>query len=456
MKKEVIAGLDIGTSSLKVTIVDCEFGSILDNYRINYNEKYFLKNFGVTKAIMYEEALNNALNIIDDKYELKAVGLSTQMYSLCEETEEGIIIHQWNSIWNRDIELEKELKYFMKNSGCPVDTLYPAYKLAKMNKKPKRRFLPYGLKEHLIKFLSGRLVTDFTCASASGLMDIYKRDWNMEFIHALGFQRKDLPEIIQHNKVIDYIMLPGKASGKRIALSSGLGDGPSASYACIDLGRICVNIGTSMAARAIVDTLKGDYEGKPWVYNLDSSRFIMGGISSNGCSVLNWAVGNKFLNDKDIDKDTKGVMFFPWFHGERTPYWSSELKGTFTGITLDTDMEILNNAIIKGVAFTAARLINIVSGNTEGKKLAIIAGGGSHSKALMKVLTGSISVDIGIINDCDYLASLGAVISASEAVDVKLNNYLKLDYIIEHNDRFKEEYCRWLEMSEKLKKIYED
>jgi sugar (pentulose or hexulose) kinase len=38
---------------------------------------------------------------------------------------------------------------------------------------------------------------------------------------------------------------------------------------------------------------------------------------------------------------SKGLMYFPYLTGERSPIWRTDVKGTFTGITINTKKVIL-------------------------------------------------------------------------------------------------------------------
>lgn len=453
MNADTIIGIDVGTSSLKATVIDMN-GIVLKNMRLDYERNEISP--GVVPSTVYETKLVEVLDIISEEYNIISVGISSQMYSLCEVTTSGTLIHQWNSIWARDKKIEPWLEEMMANSGCPVDTMYPAYKLATAKDK-KRKFLPYGLKEHLIKFLTGKLTTDLTCASGSGLLDIYAKKWNTAFINALGFAEKDMPQLESHNTPVGNIKVSGKNfTGDNIVVAPALGDGMSASYACIDISKLCVNIGTSLAARAFV----GEEEIKEknrylWTFAVDEKSYIRGGISSNGCSVLNWAQTIGLSGGEDTGQNDK-VMFFPWLHGERTPYWSSNLKGSFIGIEIDTSLSSLTNAIVKGVGYTVVNLIELVSRNMSSDDIAVLAGGGVHSKSLLDVIKGAIPMKIGILENGDYLAAYGAAISASEALGLMVKKQEVVKRVIEPDFRLRNDYEVWLKYGKELNRFYEN
>lgn len=446
--KNAVAGLDIGTSSLKITLIEIESGSIIENIRIDYPKCEIAP--GVIPAKMYEDVVKKAVRDIEEKVNVIGIGLSCHMYSLCEQTENGILVYQWNSLWDRSPDAESILKEFAQNSGCAIDTLYPAYKIASAK---ERKFLPYGLKEHIIKMLSGELVTDYTCATASGLFDIKNRRWNSSLFKELGFMESDMPEVKRYNAKLETKSLK---DGRNITLSPGLGDGASASFACLGISPICANFGTSMAVRAVTGEMRESYTGNPWIWSFDEERYVVGGISSNGCSVLNWAEGMGLSKDIDMTDSDSEVMFIPWLHGERTPYWSSSLRGTFVGMDIKTNVESLNRAIIKGVAFTAAKLMNIVKENIDGSDsdIVVAAGGGVHLKAMMEIISGCSQFKIGIMENYDYLASYGAALTAAEAMGENIATSMEVKEVIIPNQTYEDEFNRWTKISESLQNLY--
>lgn len=446
--KNAVAGLDIGTSSLKITLIDIDSSNLIENIKVDYPSCEIAP--GVVPAKMYEDVVKKAICDIEGKVNLMGIGLSCHMYSLCEQTNKGIIVYQWNSLWNKNTEAELMLKALAQNSGCPIDTLYPSYKIASSR---ERTFLPYGLKEHIINVLSGELVTDYTCATASGLFDIKERRWNASLVRQLGFNESDMPIVERYDAKLD---IKSSKDKRNITLSPGLGDGASASFACLGISPVCANLGTSMAVRAVTDETKEDYTDNPWIWSFDEKRYVIGGISSNGCSVLNWAEKIGYPKDIDMTDKSSDAMFIPWLHGERTPYWSSDLRGTFVGLDIMTNRESMGRAIVKGVAFTAVKLMDIINRNIGGLgcDMVVAAGGGVHIKSLMEIISGCSPFKIGILNDYDYLASYGAAMTAADALGEIVKSSMEVKDIIMPNHKYEDEYYKWTKFSETLSNIY--
>lgn len=452
-KKEVIVGFDVGTSSLKVTIADLSQGKILDNRRYEY--KGFYENApGVVPLKIYLENVVEVIKSLNREFHLEAISLSTQMYSVCGMNKGELCAYQWNCLWETQRLKEDTFRDEMKKSGCPVDSIYGAYKLATLDEDKHCDFLPYGLKEWLINELSGDLVSDYSTASSSGLFDIGKKDWNRPFIENMGFNSSLIPKIQKHNEV------SGKLQSNLVGgipvstwIVPGLGDGISASFACSDVSHFCGNLGTSMAVRVITNHID-EYSGvSVWTYAIDDESYATGGISPNSCSVFTWSEKIGFEISQEVNKD-KSLLFFPWIHGERVPYWTSEIKGSLLGLKSDTTKEQIAMSMLKGVSFTFSRMEHILEKHSQNNAPIVLAGGAANSSAVLRVVAGTIKRDIAIVNDSDYLCSTGAAMSAGEALGVKVEKNFTIDSRMKPTGEFMEEYEKWLNLSDKVAKLY--
>ena len=442
-KEKCIIGFDVGSSSLKAAIISFGTGKVLEFYTANYEFKELYP--GVSPCSMYTDAVEKALHKFSQSYEITAIAVATHMYSLCRKIGGEMYVYQWNSLWDRYPELEKGFEDDLYRSGCLNDTIFGAYKAATA---PGTGFVPYGIKEYLIEHLCGQRATDMSTASASGLYDIFGRCWNKDFVQRIGLDTSLLPQVHVHNMPIGQTkpgLLPVPA-----VIAPGLGDGMAASYACQHISCLCGNLGTSFAVRMITDKAVSPKESRLWTYAMDETRYLVGGISSNGFSVLHW--GKDEMGWNPVEGDSKQIMFLPWLYGERVPFWSSSLRGTFLGISKDTEKSAFGAALLKSVAFTFATMVKQMEQQT--RDILVLGGGGANLKDLVSVISGCVDLDIAILDSTDYLASIGAAISASEAIGVTVQNNLSLQTVMKPNGRYKEELIKWRQAANKIAKFY--
>jgi gluconokinase len=450
MSHTAVLGLDVGTSSLKATILN-DKGRLIQNRNYGYPVHKGLQ--GIVAADVYENTVLSAISDAVREFRIISVGLSTQMYSLCEDIGDKKFIHQWNSLWTGSDRCDEYFNGITNISGCPADTIFPAYKLYSLGDEARKNFLPYGLKEHLINFLTGNLCTDYATASASGFFDIRSRGWHQDLLDTIGFSPKDMPVAKKHYEPAGMLknnLMIGL--GVEASLVPGLGDGPSASYACRPISDVCCNIGTSMAIRTISGIENRKTTRELWVFAYDDDSDVIGGISSNGCSIFAWADGIGWNVDSTAGID--GVMFFPWLHGERTPYWSSNLRGAFLGLDINSDQKTIDAAVTKGVAFTFCRLAEALSPFISPDAIIAAAGGGTRNDSLIKIISGTLPFRIGILNEFEYLASYGAAASAAAAIGIEPEKNIFLGKVIETTDSYRDEYARWRRVGDQIAEIY--
>lgn len=450
-KRGAIVGFDIGTSSLKVAAFDSDTGIFIDAYTWSYDLEQE-KEPGIIPVRVYEQSLAGALRELAEKYEIISIAITTQLYSILRKTPRGLLAYQWNTLWKPGRAADPEMKNVLIRSGCRPDTLYPAYKLATLPEDARADFLPYGIKEHLTRMLTGELVTDYSTASAFGVFDATDRKWNTSAVEALGIDARALPAAVSHDTAIGRVMGEILPKGKTI-VAPGLGDGPAASYACRDESLFCGNLGSSMAARMITQT--PDFSDKIglWNYALDETRFVTGGMSPNSCTVLNWA-GDMGLDTGSTCLDSREARFFPWLHGERMPFWSGDLRGTFTGLEISDNAETIYAATVKSVAFTFCRMALALEHLTAPDSALVLAGGGTGTRPLLRVIAGCLHRDLVLLENETYLGGFGAGMSAAAAAGLSISPELRIKERIRPSGEFEEEYATWAKMADNIAGIY--
>ena len=120
-----------------------------------------------------------------------------------------------------------------------------------------------------------------------------------------------------------------------------LGDGAcdNLGSGCISPDRFSLSVGTTGAMRVVIDSAAVEIPPGLWCYRVDRKRLVMGGALSNGGSVFAWMKRTLIL-PKDIEARLEnsppgghGLTFLPFFSGERSPYWRSDLRAAVTGLT---------------------------------------------------------------------------------------------------------------------------
>ena len=109
---------------------------------------------------------------------------------------------------------------------------------------------------------------------------------------------------------------------------------------------------------------------------LDSGFLVEAGLSTAGAAlewlsiITGWTLDELLDAAADVAPGADGLLAFPWLQGARAPWWQPAAHGAFIGITPAHGPAELARALLEGVAFDAARSIELVSPNPETLSLA--------------------------------------------------------------------------------------
>lgn len=318
---------------------------------------------------------------------VSGIAISTVMHSFAPANENRELLSNMIT-WadSRSVGIVNELKKdealvkgFYERTCCPTHSCYPFLKILWVRKNypdvfSKMRYI-YSLKDYIFEKMTGEWVVDKSSASASGLYNAHKMDWDEEILNYAGITREQLPPVVSttyQSKLTD-------SAAQRLNLSEnlpvviGATDGVlvNVGIGAIEDGQLSATIGTSGAIRMLTKTPKVDSLGRTWCYNLTDDMWVAGGAINNGGIIMRWLrdkvchYSNHRLEDIDIDPydlmtlkaskipaGAEGLLLLPFFTGERAPYWNSELRGMFFGLSLNHSRSHMIRAGMEGICFS--------------------------------------------------------------------------------------------------------
>lgn len=318
---------------------------------------------------------------------VSGIAISTVMHSFAPANENRELLSNMIT-WadSRSVGIVNELKKdealvkgFYERTCCPTHSCYPFLKILWVRKNypdvfAKMRYI-YSLKDYIFEKMTGEWVVDKSSASASGLYNAHKMDWDEEILNYAGITREQLPPVVSttyQSKLTDSaaqrLNLP-----ENLPVVIGATDGVlvNVGIGAIEDGQLSATIGTSGAIRMLTKTPKVDSLGRTWSYNLTDDMWVAGGAINNGGIIMRWLrdkvchYSNHRLEDIDIDPydlmtlkaskipaGAEGLLLLPFFTGERAPYWNSELRGMFFGLSLNHSRSHMIRAGMEGICFS--------------------------------------------------------------------------------------------------------
>ncbi|PYS40456.1 MAG: hypothetical protein DMG14_10520 [Acidobacteria bacterium] len=268
-------------------------------------------------------------------------------------------------------------------TGCRYHPMFPVFKLVALRVSDPELFAQakrvVSVKALLVHQLTGAWIEDHGIASASGLFNITKGDWDSELLDIVGLEPAHLPRITSRTEIVGRLTSNaaaefGLAAG--IPLVAGSGDGFLANMGSDAEvpSKIAVTLGTSAVARQTLTWPVLDLSAGTFCYRADETAYLLGCAGSNGGNVLDW--GRRIfgtLKDAEVSEDPP--IFIPLLHGERSPDWNPHLTGSWHGLTAHHTAADLSRSILEGVIFNLAHFIEIIQNTSRERATDLVLSG---------------------------------------------------------------------------------
>ncbi|MCK0472389.1 gluconokinase [Halalkalibacter sp. APA_J-10(15)] len=454
MSRELVIGLDLGTTSVKAVLFTVNGKLIAETEKL-IESKYLNDNWVEQDpeqiAMFSEQAMSEILhkaNVLEG--EVLTVGFSCAMHSLiCLDEQMNPLT---NAIIWADGRSSEQAEDIMKTNGAnifaktgtPIHPMTPFMKLLWMK---KTNYVPYvkssyfmSIKEFLLYRWFGERVVDYAMASATGLFNIHTYDWDDDLLTLVGVKREQLSTIVEPTKVITQwsdTKIPllegvpcviGSADGQLANLGSG----------AISPGEVAISVGTSGAIRQFIDGVKVNKRLETFTYAFDKRTAIIGGPTNNGGIVLQWL---KELLEYDggmeeliheaskAEVGSDGLLFFPYVNGERAPLWNQKAKGNFFGLSMTHKRHHLVRAVLEGITLNLYQIEqSLVEMAGESKEI-YVNGGLSRSSFWVQMVADVFGKNIYVL-DTHHSAAWGGAWTALVGIG-RVNSFKEIKETIQ-------------------------
>ncbi len=436
---DVVVGVDLGTTSSKAVAFTVD-GTAVGSGQVAYRLRSRHPGYAEQDA---DEVRNAALEATADAigeataggHRVAGLAFSAAMHSLIGLDSTGFPLTPvltWAD--GRAIDQATRLRAqplglaLHKRTGTPVHPMSPLVKLRWFDEaQPDVSSLVgkwVGIKEYLLRRLTGDLVVDHGIASATGLFDLRGGTWDEEALAYAGITADQLPEPMPTTATLplsrEGATLLGLPAGTPLVLGSS--DGPLANLGlgAVRPGDVACSIGTSGAVRVVADQPLVDDRGRVFCYVLAPGRYVIGGATNNGGIVLEW-LGDAVAPDLDggptalldlagsVPAGCGGLMFLPHLVGERAPHWSGQPRGVYLGLTREHRREHLLRAGLEGVCLQLALVLASLGEAGVDVREIRATGGFSRSPLWRQILAATFGRPIGFASSPEG-SSLGAAL----------------------------------------------
>ncbi|MEL4155399.1 xylulokinase [Corynebacterium bovis] len=269
---------------------------------------------------------------------------------------------------------------------------------------------------HLAGRGSAPVTTDHGEASGTGYYSTRDRCWLPDVVRlALGHDVA-LPRLAGPNERVG--VTPGGA-----VIAPGTGDNQGAALGLgLDVGDVCVSVGTSGVASAVAPTSVHDPTGVVAGFADATGRHLPLVATLNAARVLD--LGRRLLGVgwEEFDRlalaappGAGGLVLQPYLDGERTPN-RPDATGLLHGLTTATSREDLARATVEGLLCSLGDAVRaVVDATGVPARRILLIGGGARSAAVQALAPAVFGTDVTVPAPAEYVA-LGAARQAAWAL----------------------------------------
>ncbi len=414
-------GIDLGTSSLKLLLVDGE-GTVINSVTKEYPVYYPKSGWSEQRSEDWYEALCEGVPELTkgiDKTQISAISAAGQMHGLVILDENDRVIRP-AILWN-DGRTQKETDYLNEVIGKKVlsertaNIAFAGFTLPKIlwlrenepenYKKIKKIMLP---KDYINYMLTGTHSTDYSDASGMLLLDVEHKCWSREMMDIAGISEDMLPALYESFEPIGTLKeSAAEALGlpKSVIVTAGAGDNAAAAIGTGTIGNGKCNISLGTSGTIFVSSEKFGVDENNALHSFCHSD---GGYHLMGC-MLSAASCNKWFCDgvletKDYASEGERVLddrlgrnnvfFLPYLMGERSPLNDTDASAMFIGLRPDTLRTEMYQAVLEGVAFAVRDNLEVIKKLGIDVKSSCLCGGGAKSPLWRKILANVLGIEL--------------------------------------------------------------
>jgi len=280
-------------------------------------------------------------------------------------------------------------------------------------------------KDYLAYRLTGTMSADYSTAVSSLLVDAENLRWSPELLSLAGLGLESVPDIHASTSIVGRLTpaaAPDMGLPAGVPVVSGMLDSAAEliGVGATDPSVAVIRLGT--AGGVMVLNEKPEWRKGCMLYPHPVRPFWYYQAGTNAATVsLQWALdlfgmagSEAVYEDLDalvgqVTPGADGLLFHPYLIGERAPYWSSNIRGGFSGVTIKHGRAAFLRAVQEGVAYSLRDCITLLdwSGVTEIR----LCGGGAKSDAWCQIIADVLGLPVDQMQVQDASA-LGAAFVA--------------------------------------------
>ncbi len=430
----LLAGLDVGTSSVKGLLVDPRDGAVVARAEVAHALSTPRPGWSEQDPEDWWTGAEAVLAQLRRAGTIAGIGLTGQMHGLVALDADDRVLRP-AILWNDGrtaaecAEIESligldSLVALTGNRALPGFTAPKLRWLARHEPEVYGRIAHVLLPKDYVRLrLCGEHATDVADASGTLLFDVAQRRWSTRVVEALEVDPAWLPRALESPALSGF-------DREGVPIAAGAGDQAAGAVGVgVDhAGRtVSVVLGTSGVVFAASDAFAADPLARvhAFCHALPGSWHAMG-VMLSAAGSLRWLrdvvspggeIGPLVSEARSWEPGAEGLTFLPYLAGERTPHNDPAARGAFAGLSLRHDRGALVRAVLEGVAFGLRDALDLVAEIAGPPSLGRVSGGGARSRLWLEILASVLEIPLQR-TAVDEGASFGAALLGGVAAGV--------------------------------------
>jgi len=501
MKNTLLLGIDFGTGGCKITVIDFH-GNLLAEASREYPTHHPKPFYSEQNPEDWLVALMGCLKQVKEQGKIDLSNISAVCLDASTHNavllDRGMQVIRPTIMWT-DQRSIKEVEYLEKGWGADIfrigyQKVAPTWTLPQMlwikNNEPenfRKIHKVMFVKDYIRHFLTGSWETDYIDAQGTLFFDMAKVEWSEELCRLIGLPLNTLPPIcnpvdITGNVTEEASKITGLKAG--IPVVCGTSDSAVEDYGAgaIKPGQCILKLATAGNVNVMAD------RAVPHPRTLTYSHVVPGmwytvAATNAAAASMRW-FRDTFCGEEiiragetgknvyqlmeetmhDIPAGCEGLFFHPYLLGERSPYWDSNLRASFTGASMAHRKGHFTRAVMEGVAFSLKDCFRLIDETGLEVTEFILIGGGAKSEIWSQIICDMFGKKVSkpLVTDASYgsalLAGVGTGVFADETDAVQKCVKMEKEYTpdAEIHVKYNEQFSYYREIHDKLEGIYHD
>lgn len=454
----LLLGIDFGTGGCKITVIDTD-GNVLAESSQEYPTYHPRPFYSEQNPADWFPALINCLQEVNQKGKIDLKSIIS--VALDASTHNAVLLDKKMKVirptimWT-DQRSTAEAEWLEKRWGDDIfhiayQKVAPTWTLPQLlwikNNDPgnyKRIHKIMFVKDYIRYLLTGSWETDYIDAQGTLFFNFEKSEWSPELCSLIELSIDVLPPICKPTDITGTIT---KEASDKTGLTAGIpvvcGTSDSAvedyGSGAIEPGQCILKLATAGNVNVMTGgafpsekTLTYSHVVPGVCYTVAATntaasamRWFRDNFSGEELSGISGSSKNAYQQMEDltgsVPAGSEGLFFHPYLLGERSPYWDSDLRASFTGFSMSHGKGHFIRSVMEGVAFSLKDCFRLIEDMELPVSEFILIGGGAKSEIWSQIICDVFgkSVSKPLVTDASFGSALLAGVGAGVFEGVK-------------------------------------